>query len=191
MSKRLDREKFLNDIRAKGVEISNINDLMKLDKRYKDLVPIFVEHLRNIDDESDKEFLVRCLGVKGFNEATEQLLSEFNNTDKVTYKWAIGNTLSVIEDKSKLNELLEIVQNKEHGIARQMIVIAIGKMKAKEAFPVLLNLLKDEDVVGHAIDALSYYKDPTVIPYLEPLTSHSVGWVKKEAFKVIKKLNKL
>jgi HEAT repeat protein len=189
--KKLDKEKLLNDIRAKGVEISNINDLMKMDKRFKDLVPIVVEHLKNIDDESDKEFLVRCLGAKGFTEATEQLLAEFYKTDKVTFKWAVGNSISIIEDKSILNELLEIVQNKEHGIARQMIVVGIGKMKAKEAFPVLLNLLKDEDVVGHTISALAYYKDPTVIQYLEPLKSHKVGWVKKEASKVIEKLQKL
>lgn len=191
MLKKLDKEKLLNDIRLKDVEISDINDLMKIDKRFRDLAPIVVEHLKNIDDESDKEFLVRCLGVKGFTEATEQLLAEFHKTDKVTFKWAIGNTLSIIEDKSKVKEFLEIVQNKEHGIARQMIVVALGKTKVKEAFPVLLNLLKDEDVVGHTIGALVYYKDPTVIEYLEPLKNHKVGWVKKEALKVIEKLQKL
>jgi len=189
--RKLDKDKLLNDIRSKGVEISNINDLMKMDRKFKDLVPILIKHLQEIDDESDKEFLVRCLGVKGFTEATEQLLKEFYNSDKTTYKWAIGNTLSIIEDKSHICELLKIVQNKEHGIARQMIVIALGKMKVKEAFPVLLKLLEDEDVVGHVISALAYYKDPTVIQYLEPLKNHKVGWVKKEASKVIGKLQEL
>lgn len=190
MLKQLDEEKLLNDIRAKGVEISNINDLMKIDKRFKDLIPIVLEHLKKIDDENDKEFLVRCLGVKDFTEASEQLLDEFYKTDKITFKWAIGNTLSIINDKSKVNELLKIVQNKEHGIGRQMIIVALGKMKTKEAFPVLLNLLNDEEVVGHTLSALAYYKDPTIIPYLEPLKSHKVGWIKKKASKVIEKLQK-
>lgn len=189
--KKLNKEELLKDIRAKGVDISSINDLIKMDKRFKDLVPIVVEHLKNIEDESDKEFLIRCLGIKGFTDATEQLLEEFNKTDTITFKWAIGNSLAIIEDKSHVNELLEIAQNKEHGIARQMIVVALGKMKVKEAFSVLIKLLEDDDLVGHAIGALAYYNDPAVIQYLIPLESHKVGWIKKEASKVIEKLQKL
>ena len=191
MLKKLDKEELLKDIRGKDVEISNINELIKMDKHFKDIVPVIIEYLKNIEDESDKEFLVRCLGVKGFTEATEQLLKEFNKTEKVTFKWAIGNTMSIIEDKTYVNELLEIAQNKEHGIGRQMIVVTLGKMKVREAFPILLKLLEDEDVVGHAISALGYFKDPSAISYLEPLRNHKISWIKKEASKVIEKLQKL
>lgn len=191
VTRKLNKDLLLNDIRARGVEICNINDLMKMDKSFKDLVPIVLKHIQEIDDESDKEFLVRCIGVKGFTEATEQLLIEFHKSENPSYKWAIGNTLSIIQDRKHVDELLEIVKNPKHGIARQMIVIALGKMKVKEAIPLLIELLNDEDVVGHVISALSYYKDPAVIPYIEPLTNHKVAWIKKEALKVINKLNKM
>lgn len=86
MARKLNKDLLLNDIRARGVEISNINDLMKMDKSFKDLVPIVLKHIREIDDEGDKEFLVRCLGVKGFTEATEQLIMEFHKSEDPVYK---------------------------------------------------------------------------------------------------------
>ncbi|MFJ7730078.1 hypothetical protein ACIQXV_28840 [Neobacillus sp. NPDC097160] len=46
-----------------------------------------------------------------------------------TYKWAIGNSLSLILDKSSLNDLLEIATDKKHGTARQMIVDGLDKFK--------------------------------------------------------------
>lgn len=99
--------------------------------------------------------------------------------------------MSIIQDRNHVDELLEIAKNKQHGIARQMVVIALGKMKVKEAIPLFIELLNDEDVVGHVISALAYYKDPAVIPYIEPFTNHKVAWIKKEALKVINKLSKI
>jgi len=64
--------------------------------------------------------------------------------------------------------LIQIAQEKGHGIARQMNVDALGKLKNKEAIPMLINLLNDEDVQGHAIEALSKFKEPLVILYIEP-----------------------
>jgi HEAT repeat protein len=191
VSRKLNKELLLNDIRSKGVEISSINDLIKMDMSFKDLVPILLKHIQEIDDESDKQFLVRCLGVKGYTEATEQLITEFHKSENPSYKWAIGNTLSIIQDRKHVHELIEIVKTKQHGRARQMIVIALGKMKVREAIPFLIELLSDEVVVGHVISALGYYKDPIVIQYLEPFKNHKVWWVKNEASKVIGKLQKL
>ena len=190
MVRKLEKELLLNEIRSKGVEISSINDLININESFKDIVPIILKYIREIDDESDKQFLVKCLGVSRFTEATSDLIEEFKNSTNTSYKWAIGNTLSIILDKSKIEELLEIIQNKQHGIARQMIIIAIGKMNVKKAIPILLNLLNDEDVIGHVITALGYYKDPELISYIEPFTHHQISWIRKEAIKVIGKLKK-
>lgn len=189
MSK-LNKEKLLQDVRENGVEISSINDLMKIDKNYKDLVPIILKYLTQISDESDKQFLVRCIGVKGFNEVTKPLINEFLKSSNVHYKWAIGNTIYNIMDKGALDTLLKIVREKEHGIARQMIVLAIGKMGSQKAIPILLELLNDEDVTGHVITALSNFKDTTLIPHIEPFLNHKIKWISSEAQKAIKKIGK-
>jgi hypothetical protein len=77
----------------KAVGYSSIDELIKIDKDNKDVIPIILKHLSKITNEKDKEFLVRCLGVKGFFEATDLLIKEFKSSSNTTYKWAIGNCL--------------------------------------------------------------------------------------------------
>lgn len=187
---KLDKIKLLQEIREKDIEINNINDLIKINEKYKDLVPILLKFLNEVDDLNDKEFLVRCLGVKGFSEASKVLIQEFYQSESVTYKWAIGNTLSIISDAETIPELLIIAQDKKHGISRQMIVNGLGVFKTDEIKATLINLLSDEEVVGHAIDGLSKTGDKSVVKYIEPYLTYKVPWVRKAAAKAIKKLRK-
>lgn len=184
---KLDKDKILQEIREKGVEFVSVNDLLKLNKNYKNLIPVILKHLMQISDEKDKDLLIRSLGVRGFDEATDALINEFYKAESTTLKWAIANTLASIMDKNSLPALLKIAQEKEHGIARQMVVVALGKMKDPSVTPVLLELLHDEDVVGHAVMAIGYLKDMALVPYIEPFTEYKVRWIRKEAKKAIKK----
>ncbi len=188
--KTLDRNQLISRIREKGVEIENIDELKRIGRKDSDLVPILLEFLDLVEDENDKEFLVRCLGVKGFYEATGQLLREFYNTEKTTYKWAIGNSLAIISDESQLNEMLKIALEKKHGIARQMIVEGLGSFRTDEVKHTLINLLKDDEVVGHAINALSKIGDGSTKCHIEPFVTYKVAWVRKAAIRALKKLDK-
>jgi HEAT repeat protein len=187
---KIDKEQLLREIREKGVEISNINDLIYINKKHKDLIPILLRHLNEITDESDKQYIVRCLGVKGFTEVTKPMIDEFYKSHNISYKWAIGNTLYITFDKKSLPELLNIVLNKNHGISRQMIVYGLGRFKNEQVKSVLVNLLQDQDVVGHAIHALSQLGDPSVLKDIEPFTNYKITWIRNEAKKAIKKLSK-
>lgn len=153
------------------------------------LVAIVLKYIVEVDDESDKEVLVRCLGVKGFTEATDTLIREFHSSTNTSYKWAIGNTLSIIGDPNSLSQLEEIAQDVRHGITRQMVVIAIGKLKNNSSIPLLVRLLNDEEVAGHAIMALSNFNDPSLLPYVRPFTDNRAKWISREAQKMIKKLD--
>ena len=188
---KLDKERLIHDLKAAGVEVSSINDLMKMKASDRELIPIILRHLQEINDETDKEFLVRCLGVKGFYEATRTLLVEFRNASNLTYKWAIGNSLSIIRDRSAFDEYVSISRDRNNGISRQMIVVTLGLLKDERAIPVLIELLNDPDVAGHAISALSNFPDPAIIPHLRPFLESKVKWIRNEAGKSIAKIERL
>lgn len=187
---KLDKERLIQEVREKGIEITDINDLMKINMKYRDLIPILLKYLNEVTDVSDKEFIVRCLGVKGFAEAAKPLINEFYKSSNITYKWAIGNSLSIISDIESVPELITIAQEKEHGIARQMIVDGLGAYKSDDVKAVLVRLLNDDEVVGHAISGISKTGDRSLIKYIEPFLSYKVKWVRNEASKAIKKLGK-
>ena len=64
-----------NGLQQHGYVISNINDLFNLSHKERELVPYLLELLDYLSDESDKAFIVRCLGVKGFTEAIPKMLT--------------------------------------------------------------------------------------------------------------------
>lgn len=189
----LNEEKLIADVRKAGYEIQSINDLMKISKENADLIPALLEHLASVTDAGDKQFLVRCLTVKGFYQATKPLIQEFYQASgtKGSLRWAIGNALSTIADKSCSREMVEIAKNRDFGMSRQMIVYDLWKFDDPEIKDVLVSLLDDETVVGHAVHALRRLGDPSVIPYLEPITSHKMTWIRNKAKAAIERLDKI
>ena len=191
--KMLPEEKnLLEEIRATGVEIDDIEELMHMDENDKDLVPIVVKYIQRFKETNYRELLVRALGVKGFTEATDVLLDEFYKAENgKSYKWAIGNTISIIADPNIVSEMIEISLNKEHGSARVMIVRELGRFKDERIKDVLISLLDDEQVDGFALHSLKLLKDESTRKYAERFLDNDIKWIRKEAESMIKKLDKL
>lgn len=184
----LDKEMLLEQIKEKGYQLSSLDDLMHINKSHKDLLPILLMHLESVTDESDKQFLVRCLGVKGFDAASKPLIREFYHAQDSSYKWAIGNSLALIADRSVFPDLLKIAQDKCHGTSRQMIVDGLWHYPCDETKAVLVSLLNDNDVAGHAVRAISKLRDPSLLEYIEPLQRHEIAWIRNAARSASRKL---
>ena len=190
--KMLPEEKnLLEEIRATGVEIDDIEELMHMDQNDKALVPIVVKYIKRFEETNYRELLVRALGVKGFTEASDVLLDEFYRSDDLHYKWAIGNTISIIADPNIVSEMIEISLNKEHGAARGMIVYELGRFKDERIKDVLISLLDDEIMKGYALHSLKLLKDESTRKYAERFLDCDIDWVRKEAESMIRKLDKL
>jgi HEAT repeat protein len=71
-----------------------------------------------------------------------------------------------------------------------MLAVALGNMKDPRAVEVLIALLEDEGVAGHAIVALGKLKSLQAIPYIEPFQNHPRTWIRKEAKRAIAKIEK-
>lgn len=186
----MDIELLIRDVNKEGYNIEHYHELLKLKTKDKKLIPVFLKHLKNEEDLNRKELVIDCLKVKGFTDATQTLIEEFLLNDNRLYKWTIGDTFSYIQDKAHEDDYIDIVKNKQHGIARQMVVVTLGKIKSKKAIPNLINLLEDTDVSGHVIMALGYYGKVELIEEIEPFLEHDEAWIRNEAKKSIKKLEK-
>ncbi len=187
----IDISKLLLKINKLGYSMTNSNDIMRIGKNDKVLIPILIKRLQETSNIVEKDLIVRALGVKGYSEASDALLDEFEDSDHMLYKWAIGNSISIIQDKSTKDRLVKIISDNKHGTARQMMIVALGKMKIEEAIPTLINLLEDNQEVGHVICALGYYEKPELMKYFKAYLNHDKTWVRNEAKKAIKKIEKL
>lgn len=59
--------------------------------------------------------------------------------------------MSIIANEEVLDDIIEIIDDKQNERSRQMFVVALGNMKDPKVVPYLVNLLDDENLTGHAI----------------------------------------
>jgi HEAT repeat protein len=177
-----------------GLSVDSVFDLVNSKRSYPKAIPILLGFLPNVRDDWIRQGIVRALTVREARGKVDvALVTEFKNipaddAKRQSLKWVIGNALSVVAGEAVANELLTLAQDKQHGTARQMIVVALSRFPSLKSGKVLVQLLKDEDVRGHAIIALRNLKAHESIPYIEPFLFHENAWIRREAKKALSKL---
>lgn len=101
------------------------------------------------------------------------------------YRWAVGNALAAVADDAVLDDVVELSRDHSDGRDRQMLVLALARMKDPRVVGVLTELLDDDEVVGHAVMALGRLKATEAWPAIERCLEHPQGWVREEARKAL------
>ncbi len=106
--------------------------------------------------------------------------------------WGIGNCIEITtnSDSHFLPTYKSIVGNKSHGTSRQMIVLALSKFKKDDVEDLLLELLDDPQVSGHAVMALGRIKSAKSTPLLMEMKKSAQPWVRREAEKSIRAIER-
>lgn len=188
----VEAEYIKNELKKVGISINDIYDLVNSKKPYPEAIPVLLKLLKsNIEHKGLKEGVIRSLAVKeAIGKASPILLEEYNKTPKeqVMLRWAIGNSVYTTFTSDDVNQIIKIVKDKTNGISRQMFVMALGKVKSTEVEDVLIDLLSDEEVCPHALDALGKLKSKKAKDKISILLKHPNKLIKKEAEKALKKL---
>ncbi len=177
-----------------GVEVDSVFDFT--DRRTPvEAIPVLVELLAQDFEPWMKDGIVRALTQRNARkEAAGPLLTEFRRTPgDATPKWTIGNAMSEMADDGLYDEIAELVADRSHGRSREMMAVALGRMRKRreDAVALLRQLLKDEQVAGHALIGLRKLKAKEAEPDIEPFLQHEKAWVRKEARKALARFAKL
>ncbi|NYV27522.1 hypothetical protein HP397_01595 [Streptobacillus felis] len=105
-------------------------------------------------------------------------------------RWAVGNAIGEIGDKTYVDEYIKIINDRSNGRDRQMIVYFMYRFKEKKVKEALLGLLDDEEVNGHALYALGMFKDYSLIEKIKLFLSHKITFKRTIAKRAIAKLEK-
>jgi len=188
-------ERILEDLGAVGFASRSLADLRHSGARYREAIPVLLDWLPRVTDVKVKGEVVRVLSVPWAKPAaTEPLIDEFRRLDVSAdptgtgLRWTIGNALEVLFADANFEAFAELARDERYGKARQMVVLGLGKSKRPEAVDVLLGLVGDPDVDGHAVKALGKLKAPESRPALESKLADSRAWVRSEARKALAKL---
>lgn len=136
---------------------------------YAEAVPVLLRWLPQIESATIKDAIARSL--TGEPEArrlgaARVLVDEFRQLDDELAKWAFGNALATLADESVADDLIALLRETKHGTGRQMLCDALKRTKDPRTPGVLIELLADDDVAGHAIVALRAYGPVSSLPHL-------------------------
>jgi len=122
-------------------------------------VPILIDWLPRVDDPNVKDAMVRSLTGQrtARGEGTRRLIAEFHRpeyAEETSLRWAIGNALATLAGPADADAIIEILRDRGGGMARQMLCEAVSRTKDPRRVDVLIDLIEDDSVAGHAILAL-------------------------------------
>jgi HEAT repeat protein len=177
----------LDELAARGIWVTALEELVSRDAdEYKEALPILIRWLGDTSSEALKEDIVRTLSTPRAQPlAGAVLIQEFRKARRDGLRWAIANALSVVADDRHFESIVGMIGDREYGKAREMLVIALARVRDPRADEVLMNLLTDEELVGHAVIALGERRSAEAKDRLERLTTHRKKWIRTEAKKAL------
>jgi HEAT repeat protein len=181
---------ILADLRALGYDFRSLSAFAQSGIRYKDAIPTLLEWLRKARTPTMQRAVVRTLtnpSAKG--AAMPALIEAFRNfPDEAGTRWAVGNSIETAYVDTYFDDVAALALDPQYGRARQMVALALGKSKRPEAVDVLLQLMDDHDISGHAVFALSKRPNPRAREALEEKLTDDRPWVRKKAALGLRKI---
>jgi len=185
---------IVKELVAAGFPVDAVADLHNKRLDYQTAIPILLAWLPKMQNLDVKQDIVRCLSVPYAKPlAAGPLIDEFRRAEDDSptgLRWVIGNALEVVADDAVLDDMMELARDRRYGKAREMLVVGLGNMNDERVIPLLFDLLKDDEVSGHAIMALGKLTPTVARSHVEPFLKHANAWVRKEAKKTMEKIDK-
>lgn len=181
----------IGDLRRAGLQVEFISDLYDQAHDYRPFLGILVDHLLRATDDDLKHALIRAVSVpwaRGNRALSTWLVREFRSSSDPHLRWAIANALEVVATDAEYSELESLVTDPRYGEARQMLVLALGRVDGPNRADVLSRLLHDDDVCGHAVIAIRRAQLSELLSDVEATTTHRADWIREEARKTVKRL---
>ncbi len=192
---------LLAELAQAGYRVKQISDLVNTRPKinYRTAVPILLRWLPKIQETHIKESIIRALAVPWDKQVVlPVLVAEFEREppppegeeDPTSYRWTVGDALSYNADDRILDDVIRLALDRRYGQSRQMLGLALGRMKDPRAVDALIALLDDPGMVGYAAMGLNRARAARARPYLEPVLNHKERWIRTEAQRAIAKIDK-
>jgi hypothetical protein len=140
---------LVRDLNARGIRIDTISDLVNTDDSYPAAIPVLVEHLQRPYPTNVKEGIARALAIPDASPPWDLLRELFEREDSRTalgLKWALACALGGSAPDDRINEVMALVQDKNHGENRAAFLPALRRSSRAEARQLLRELRSDPEI---------------------------------------------
>lgn len=183
------RDRLLREARSLEPSCASLADLQH--GRYLPvMVPLLARWLRTTRDPDVRLLLIMSLAHAHAKAAARTLASEFRR-EAGHQRWSIGNALFETATDDVASELVRLATQRAFGRARQMVVMALGKLTPTPAvIAAAVSQLDDRDVLPHAIDAVGRLGVRAARARLVKLTDDPSAPIRRYAKKALERIDR-
>lgn len=179
---------LLDQINSLGYNFSNLHKLMETeDIRFPPLILGCFDKFTALNYQESALATVR---FKSYHKFVPQLLQIYQNTMVSQIRVCASQCIFSINSHKYVDECLEIVSQPHYGEEHDYLIDYLCKQRVHKVIPKLLNLLEKYPAVWRwtFLHYVSYFKEQSLIPYVEPFLQADDSEIRTLAKKAIKKL---
>lgn len=138
------QEPLVADLRAAGVELDSVWDLVNTSQPYPQALPILIDHLHRSYPDRVREGIARALAVPDAGHAwiTLRRLYDDEGAGSGT-KDGLAAALAATATDDRIDEVIELLADAEHGESRLLLLQALEHLDGDVAESVLRDLESD------------------------------------------------
>ena len=179
---------LLDKINALGYNFSNLHKLMEIeDKRFP---PLVLEYYDKFEATGYREEALATIHFKSYHEFVPQLLQIYKDTIDSIIRSCVSQCIFSINSPKYVEECLRIVSQPHYGAVHDYFIAYLCRRHILEVVPRLLELLEEHPQIWRwtFLRYISCFKDPSLIPYVEPFLQADDSEIQTLANKAIRKL---
>lgn len=179
---------LLDKINALGYHFSNTGRLQETeDKR---VVPLLLDYYHRFESVNYQEGTLSVICFKSYHEYVPQLLQIYKSTSVSQIQSCVSWCIFSINSPKYIAECLSIVNQSDYGEEHDYLIDYLCKRRVREVIPRMLELLQANPQVWRwtFLTYVTAFKDPMLLPYVEPFLQSDDGEIRTLARKAIKKL---
>ena len=135
------------ELKAVGLDIHNIGEMVSMTERYEQAIPILLKHLQLPYSDVIRDTIARALAVPepAVRDAWPMLVAEYRKAPmgrgivakgdkkefRLGFKDGLACALSVAVTDETMGELITLAKNKSHGESRILLLSALRKRRFK------------------------------------------------------------
>lgn len=142
-----DQETLVEELRAAGVEVSSVWDLVNTEAPYPSAIPVLANHLSKPHHPRIREGIVRALAVPEAHRLWRQLLDAFREEQDEGMKLALAIAVGNASGPEDTEQLRVLVHDEGLGMNRVPLIWGLAKSRDPKAAEVLAEL-RDHPELG-------------------------------------------
>lgn len=182
---------ILDKVNSLGYNFSNLHSLARTeDSRF---VPIVLENFQKFKAANYRTGLISSVCYPSYSDYVPQLIPIYEETTSPQTRIDISNCLFCIGSRKYVPEYLRLINRDNYDAEHDYLIALLCKLQVKDVLPKLLALLisNQHQWAWTFLKYAPVFRDPSLLPLIEPYLESADGEIRSLARKALKKLTNI